>query len=198
MARFIGSGARNEISRLFGRTGSVNRGNHLNRLKALPFTLLAALSLVGAAAANGNEDEIRAEIQAYLEAWNAGDAEDLASFYTEDGDRANNRGDVFRGRPAILAHYQKVFAASPAPGVERRLVYHQVDVRMVSSDAAVVDVQYEVSGINPEVDWTTHGRNTVFMVYRDGRWLRAAHRNSIPLPAACLETCVKQDLLPGQ
>ena len=162
-----------------------------------PF-LVVALSVQVAVAAPGDEGAIRAEIQGYLDAWNAGDAAGLASFYLEDGDRANNRGDVFHGRSAILDHYRNVFSVRPAGGVQRLLVYDQVDVRIVSSDAAVVDVQYEVSGISPEVDRSVRGRNTVFMIKREGRWMRAAHRNSLPVSAACLRVCGDQGLLPWQ
>ena len=160
--------------------------------------LAAALSVSGAQAAPGEETQIRAEIQSYLEAWNAGDAEKLAAHYTEDGDRANNRGNVFHGRAAILAHYERVFGVAPPTGVERRLTYHQVDVRVVAAEAAVVDVQYEVSGISAEVDRNVRGRNTVFMIKHDGRWMRAAHRNSLPLSPACLKICADRDLLPWQ
>lgn len=165
---------------------------------ALILLLAAAASVLGAVAATGEESQIRAEIQGYLEAWNSGDADRLASFYTEDGDRANNRGDIFHGRVAILDHYKRVFAVSPPAGVERQLVYHRVDVRVVSPEAAVVDVQYEVSGISAEVDRSVRGRNTVFMVKRDGRWMRTAHRNSLPISPACLKICADQDLLPWQ
>ena len=160
--------------------------------------LVAAVSVLAAPAAPDDESRIRAEIQGYLEAWNAGDAERLASFYTEDADRANNRGDIFHGRAAILEHYRKVFAVPPTPDVERRLVYRQVAVRLVSAEAAVVDVRYEVSGISAEVDRSVHGRNTVFMVKQDGRWMRAAHRNSLPVSPGCLELCADKDLLPWQ
>jgi len=70
--------------------------------------LAAAVSVLGSAADPDEENQIRAQIQRYLEAWNSGDAERLASFYTEDGDRANNRGDIFHGRDAILDHYKRV------------------------------------------------------------------------------------------
>ena len=165
---------------------------------ALITALVAAISVLGAGTPPSDETQIRAEIQGYLEAWNSGNAERLASFYMEDGDRANNRGDIFRGRSAILAHYERVFASPPPPGVERLLVYHQVDVRMVSAEAAVVDVRYEVAGLNAEVDRSVRGRNTVFMIERDGRWMRAAHRNSLPISPACLRVCTEQDLLPWQ
>jgi uncharacterized protein (TIGR02246 family) len=160
--------------------------------------VVAAFSVQGVVAAPGDESAIRAEIHGYLEAWNAGDAERLASFYTEDGDRANNRGDMFRGRVAILDHYKRVFALSPAPGARRQLTYDQVDVRVVSNEAAVVDVYFEVSGISQEVDRNVRGRNTVFMVHRGGRWMRAAHRNSLPISPACLKICVDEGLLPWQ
>jgi uncharacterized protein (TIGR02246 family) len=160
---------------------------------------LAAIAIsAGTPAVLAADDEalIRTEIQSYLEAWNAGDAEALAAHYLEDGDRANNQGHVFRGRAAILDHYRKAFAR-PTPGdVQRRLVYHDVDVRVLSPDAAVVDVSFEVTGIRRAVSAAVRARNTVFMIKSDGRWMRAAHRNSLPITPDCLNLCLANDLLP--
>ena len=160
--------------------------------------LVAAMSPLTALASENDERAIRAEIGAYLAAWNAGDAAGIASFYTADGDRANNRGEIFRGRAAIHDHYEKVFASPPPPGAERRLEYEQVDVRLVAADAAVVDVRYVVSGLGAEVARRVRGRNSVFMVRQDGRWMRAAHRNSLPISPGCLKLCADRELLPWQ
>ena len=165
---------------------------------ALASLLVAAAFLSGTAAASDAESRVRGEIQGYLEAWNSGDAERLASFYMEDGDRANNRGQMFHGRTAIREHYEKVFAAPPADGGERRLTYDRVDVRLVSAEAAVVDVRYEVRGIGAELDRAVRGRNSVFMIKEGERWMRAAHRNSLPISPACLKTCADRDLLPWE
>lgn len=164
----------------------------------LILAVAAAASMFTTAAPADDETEIRAEIGSYLEAWNAGDAERLASFYLEDGDRANNRGDLFRGRAVIRDHYTRVFANPPPEGVDRRLSYEQVDVRVVSPEAAVVDIRYAVSGISAEVAREVRGRNSVFMIKHDGRWMRAAHRNSLPISPACLNLCSTADLLPWQ
>lgn len=165
---------------------------------ALTLAVAAVASFLTTAAAADDESEIRAEIRSYLEAWNAGNAERLASFYLEDGDRANNRGDLFRGRAAIHDHYAQVFANPPPEGIDRRLSYEQVDVRVVLPEAAVVDIRYVVSGISAEVDRSVRGRNSVFMVKHEGRWMRAAHRNSLPISPACLTLCSERNLLPWQ
>ena len=166
-------------------------------MNATSILIFAAVTLAsGTIAAAADESDVRGEIQGYLEAWNSGDAERLASFYMEDGDRANNRGDVFRGREAISDHYRRVFAAPPPEGIERTLVYEDVKVRIVAADAAVVDVRYRVSGISPEIDRSVRGRNTVFMIRQGGRWMRAAHRNSLPISPKCLNVCSDRNLLP--
>jgi uncharacterized protein (TIGR02246 family) len=145
-----------------------------------------------------DEAQIRSEIDGYLNAWNAGDADALAAYYEVDGDRANNSGDVFRGRAAIRDHYRKVFSQSPPAGVERRLIYHDVGVRLLSLDAAVVDVDYEVSGVRAEVGFPVRGRNTVVLIKRDGRWMRAAHRNSLAISPDCLKLCAAKGYLPAR
>lgn len=162
-------------------------------------TCLVALVLVSTAV-NASDDEaaIRAEIDSYRAASNALDADLLASFYLEDSDRTNNSGDLFRGREAIRDHYRKRFSQPPAPGVERELIYHDVRVRQLSADAAVVDIDYEVTGIRAAVSFPVRGRKTVVMIKTDGRWLRAAHRNSLSISQECLALCTESGMGPGR
>ncbi len=161
--------------------------------------LVAFFWVAGASGLVADEEvEIRSRIVAYQNAWNAGEANALAAFYDEQADRANNSGKLFRRRAEIREHYRKVFAQSPPSGEERKLTYHDITVRLVSADAAVVDVDYEVSGIRAAIGFPVQGRNTVFMINRDGTWMRAAHRNSIPLSPDCLKLCAANSFLPKQ
>jgi uncharacterized protein (TIGR02246 family) len=157
------------------------------------FFVLLAFSIM--AHASDDDANIRAEIDGYLAAWNAGDADALASYYMEDGDRVNNSGDTFVGRSAIREHYKVVFSRSLTSGIDRQLIYHSIAVRILSSDAAVVDVAYEVNGLRAEVDFPVHGRNTIVMIKNGGRWMRAAHRNSLQISQSCLKQCDADGLL---
>jgi hypothetical protein len=51
--------------------------------------------------ANANEAHIRAGAQAFIKAFNAGDAKALAEMWTANGTIADEQGNVFKGRKAI-------------------------------------------------------------------------------------------------
>lgn len=55
------------------------------------------------------EDAIFGEIEAFLEAWNMGDAPAAASFYTEESMRVGAFGDIQHGRSEIEAAYDRLF-----------------------------------------------------------------------------------------
>ena len=160
-------------------------------MRAIWFGVVLAVLLAGCGrpAASGDEAAIRSRIEAYLAAWNNGDADALAAFYDEDGDRVSNSGTVFRGRDAIRNHYLGVFASPPPEGLERKLTYGDISIRIVAPGAAVVDVDYELVGYRADIDFTTRGRTTVFMIKHDGEWWRTAHRNSLRLTQECFRLC---------
>lgn len=119
-------------------------------------------------------------IEGYRSAWNSFDAARLVSFCDEDYDRIDARGNIYRGRDEILRHYTRVFASSPPEGVERKLTYDLISVRIVAPGTAVVDARYRVRGVGPRPRIPVEGMNTVVLIKKDGRWLRVAHRQRIP------------------
>ena len=131
-----------------------------------------------------DQREVVDAIEGYLKAWNDSDAEALASYCDVDCDRINARGTIWEGKDAILEHYTELFENAP-DGVERSLSYEIFSVRLITSDVAVVDARYELRGAPTVPPRTIRGMNTVVLVKKDGRWLRAAHRQRIPfvLPA---------------
>src|SRR5437867_3511526 len=50
---------------------------------------------------SGAEDEVRSTVQAYVEAYNRGDVDTLASFFLEDAEYVTDDGDVIKGRDKI-------------------------------------------------------------------------------------------------
>lgn len=149
------------------------------------FTLLLLLSLDPFASAQAQWDPVQQEvvdaIEGYLAAWNSFDADKLMAFCDEDYDRIDARGNLYRGRQENLRHYNKVFATPPPEGVERKLTYEIFSVRIVAPEAAVVDARYSVKGVGPRPSLTIDGMNTVVLIKREGRWLRVAHRQRIPV-----------------
>lgn len=127
------------------------------------------------------QQEVVDAIEAYLEAWNQFDAQALASLCRADCDRIDARGNIYRGRDAILDHYSRVFAVPPPEGIVRSLTYEIFSVRIISPGVAIVDARYTLRSPPPMPEAEPiHGMNTVVLVKTDGRWLRVAHRQRIP------------------
>lgn len=127
------------------------------------------------------QQEVVDAMEAYLEAWNRFDAQALASLCRADCDRIDARGNIYRGRDAILDHYTRVFADPPPEGIVRSLTYEIFSVRIVSPGVAIVDARYTLRSPPPMPEAAPiHGMNTVVLVKTDGRWLRVAHRQRIP------------------
>jgi len=57
---------------------------------------------------SGDEDAVRAIIQALDNAWNRGGGTAWADHYVEDGEFINILGTVFEGREAIGAHHNEI------------------------------------------------------------------------------------------
>src|SRR3954462_11751623 len=53
--------------------------------------------------------EIQAQTQRFLQAFQGGDAERVASFWTADGELLGGDGEVYRGRAAIANAYRELF-----------------------------------------------------------------------------------------
>ncbi len=60
--------------------------------------------------AQPRETPIQKRITAFIEAYNAGDAEAVSGFYTEKGALLPPQGKAIFGRPPIAAHYANAFS----------------------------------------------------------------------------------------
>lgn len=149
------------------------------------FTLLLSLGLCSWAWAQPQwtpeQLQVIEAIEGYRAAWNNFDAAKLASFCDVDCDRIDARGNIYRGREEILRHYSRVFATAPPEGVERKLEFDIISVRIVTPGTAVVDAHYRVQGVGPRPRIPVEGMNTVVLVKQAGQWLRVAHRQRIPV-----------------
>lgn len=78
---------------------------------------------------------IRAGSQAFVTAFNNGDAKAVAALWTEDGDYSDESGTTFSGREAIEREYVRFFAANS--GHKIRLVIDSL--KLLSDRAAIED-----------------------------------------------------------
>lgn len=152
-------------------------------------TVSLAAVPVSAQESGSAEAEIRAQFAGWLAAWENHDADAVASYYDDDADWTHAHGLTRHGRDAIHKRYTEVFSMSLPDGVEQTLSLEIIAVRMITDDVAIVDAQYEFSGLKAAPTLVGTGRTAVVMVKRDGTWLRSAQRNFIPITPECLELC---------
>lgn len=119
---------------------------------------------------------IRATADAFVKAFDRGDARAVAALWTEDGTMADDRGEIFKGRKAIEDQYAKFFKAYP--GAKMEITVKSVDFPTPSM--AVEDGTAQV--IDHPAAPPVASRYTAVHVLENGKWLMATVRETaIPL-----------------
>lgn len=124
------------------------------------------------AADAGSPDEraIGSQAEAFVKAFNAGDAKAVARLHTTDARVIDAVGEVAEGRDAIEQEYAGLFEENPGLTIE----IHQEDLRLVSPDAAIEEGTSRVipdDGAPPVIN-----HYSAVSVKRDGQWLLASVR----------------------
>lgn len=114
--------------------------------------------------------------QAFIAAFNSGDAKALAGFWVPEGEYVDQLGREYKGRAAIQKLYEKVFAERKG----MKLAIHVLTHKMVTPDVVVE------SGIN-EVTPADGGpssaaRFSAVIVKKDGEWYFESVQESIVHP----------------
>jgi uncharacterized protein (TIGR02246 family) len=118
-----------------------------------------------------DEAAIRANIAAFVKAYNAGDAKAVAALFSPDGQVEDKEGNVSEGREAIAKTFAAVFEATP----DKELEVFIDSIRFIGADLAVekgTTKEVDAPGEAPEYD-----RYTVLHVKRDGKWQMALARD---------------------
>jgi uncharacterized protein (TIGR02246 family) len=124
-----------------------------------------------AADRSADEAAIRANVAAFVKAYNARDAKAVAAMFTQDGLIVDKEGDASEGRDAIQKVFAGLFAESPKKQIEVTIE----SIRFVGADLAMEEgttKETAAPGEIPEYD-----RYTVLHVKRDGKWLMAMARD---------------------
>jgi uncharacterized protein (TIGR02246 family) len=110
----------------------------------------------------------------FVAAYNKGDAEAVALFYTPDADFVGIGGDTYHGRAEIKERAANFFARSK--GAKLKSPFGSL--RFITPDVAIADRSEELT---PTVEGGP-GRLRVTVVYvkRDGKWLQASVRLMVP------------------
>ncbi len=138
---------------------------------------------------SGDEDAVRAIIQALDNAWNLGDGTAWADHYVEDGEFINILGTVFEGREAIGAHHNEIlntsFKGSQVQSVIRRIEWLGPDVAIVDTDFYIRNFE-RLSKRLTRIwsDGSMRHRLKHIMLKRDDQWLIIASQNTPLMPSA--------------
>jgi uncharacterized protein (TIGR02246 family) len=118
-----------------------------------------------------DEAAIRANIDKFVKAYNAGDAKAVAALFTPDGHAVDKDGDDAEGREAIQQTFADLFAAMP----KKKLDVSVESIQFIGPDLALetgTTKETPAPGEPPEYD-----RYTVIHVKRDGKWQMALARD---------------------
>lgn len=127
----------------------------------------------------GDLAAIRAESQAFVAAFNSGDAKAVAALWTAGGDYTDETGRTFTGREAIEQEYAAFFKANP--GTKIRLA---IDSLKLLSDSAAIEDGRAVLDPAPAGAPAT-SKYTAIHVRVNGQWLMSTVRDSrIEAPSA--------------
>ncbi len=148
--------------------------------------LAVGLSVRPAPAAEPNEnakDEaaIKKNAEAFVAAFDKGDAEAVAAFWTPDGDYVDETGRHMKGREEIEKAFTEFFKENKGLKVE----IHVESLRFVTPDVAVEDGVTSVAEADGEPP--SRARYTVIHVKKDGEWRLSSVRDSPYAPPSNYE-----------
>lgn len=123
-----------------------------------------------------DKEAIAQNAEAFLEAFNKGDAKALAAFWTPDGDYTNKSGRHLKGREVIEKGFQDFFTENK--GLSLRIESHAL--RFVTPEVAIEDGTSFV--LHPEGLPPSRARYTIVHVKKDGKWLLSSVRDAPFVP----------------
>jgi uncharacterized protein (TIGR02246 family) len=131
------------------------------------------------AATSPDLDAIRAASQAFIDAFNKGDAKAVAAHWTEKGEYIDEAGRTFTGREAIAAEYAAFFKAQP-----KSKIHLAIDSLKQLSDTAAIEEGRAVLDPAP-AGASAISKYLVVHVKEGDQWLMSTVRDSrVELPSA--------------
>ena len=130
--------------------------------------------------------------QAFIAAFNKGDAKAVAGFWTPDGDYVDQVGNKYKGRAALEKLYAKVFAQQKGA----KLTIHVGSIRMVTPDVAIEEGVTEVTPGDGGL--STSAAFTAVVVKTDGEWYFESVHETIARPPSNAEHFEELEWLIGE
>jgi len=117
------------------------------------------------------EQQIRRNAEAFVTAFNQGDAERVAEFWTPEGEYVDETGQRFVGREAIRNEYKKLFATNPGAKLTLAIDF----IRLLKDDVALEDGRASVS---PAPGPPAQSRYLAVHVKTGDQWFLSSVRDS--------------------
>jgi uncharacterized protein (TIGR02246 family) len=114
--------------------------------------------------------------QAFIAAFNKGDAKAVAAFWTPDGDYTDQVGEKYKGRAALEKLYEKVFAERKGA----KLTIHVGSIRKLTPDVVIEEGITEVTPGDGGL--STAAAFTAVVVKYNGEWHFASVQDTITRP----------------
>jgi uncharacterized protein (TIGR02246 family) len=137
-----------------------------------PILATSAFSAEPTAGGASDETAIRATANAFVEAFDRGDARAVAALWTPNGSLADDRSQVFKGRQAIEDEYTVFFKRYP--GAKMEIAVQSIE--FPAPGTAIEDGLARV--VAKDEPAPTASRYTAVHVLVDGKWLMASVRES--------------------
>lgn len=148
-------------------------------MKKLLLTLTVAVACavsrspnLPAAEPDPREAAIHKTAEAFVEAFQKGDAKAVAALWTPDGDYVDENGRVLTGRKAIEDSFAELFAGNKG----LKLQIDVASLRFPTADSAIEDGTTAV--IAPDGTAPSRARYTNLFVKKDNQWLLSSVRES--------------------
>jgi uncharacterized protein (TIGR02246 family) len=120
-----------------------------------------------------DQDAIAKRAEAFIEAFQKGDAKVIAAFWTSDGDYTDMTGKRLAGRDAIEKSFTEFFADNK--GLKLRI--DSDSLRFVTPDVAIEDGTTHV--LHPDGAPPSRAKYTIVHVKKDGQWQLGSVRETV-------------------
>jgi uncharacterized protein (TIGR02246 family) len=145
-------------------------------LVSMSWLTSAGQEAVSQAAGSPDEQAVRAQSQALVQAYNQGDVAALAALFCPAAELMDDAGNVFKGREEITAIYTKFIEEFPGAQMELNID----SLRFPTGDLAIEDGTRTVTTADGNA---ATNRYTLVHVRRDGKWSIASARELPDDPA---------------
>lgn len=123
-----------------------------------------------------DKEAIAQNAEAFIEAFNKGDAKALAAFWTADGDYTNQSGKHLKGREVMEKAFQSFFAENK--GATLRI--ESDSLRFATPEVAIEDGTTFV--LSSDGTPPSRARYTIVHVKKDGKWFLSSVRDAPFVP----------------